>query len=335
MTLGVLSHCDTESLAIPGGNLLVVKKLIECNANVNLKDLQGSTALWEATRCGHADTIEELLKAGARIFVNESKAAWSLCQAVFEGDVVLLRRLLQAGVDVDSSDYDKRTAAHVAAAEGNVAAMKVLVEFGADLTLEDRWHKTIDSEAVRSNSGPMLSFLETLAQQKSGYIPKDWQSVRESPTLMHAKDEDAERNVSDTTQQNPENCTSSKQGPADEAQHVNRRFVEESYNDDADKDEHDCMDYDRLVREEENALRLMSALLSSKHSLDQTLVLLHGTDSNSAYSEVLMHNELLQKLSTSLHQASVDLVSYQSELLSRRLQKLTARSGGSPPVRPF
>jgi ankyrin repeat protein len=63
---------------------------------------------------------------------------------------------------VNASDYDKRSASHLAAAEGNVAAMKVLVEFGADLTLHDRWKNTIDDEANRSKSGPLLAYLESL-----------------------------------------------------------------------------------------------------------------------------------------------------------------------------
>ncbi len=149
------------------GNTQAVKKLLENHANPNLTDMHGSSALYEAVRCGNTDTMEELLKSNAELCMSESRAASTLCQAVFDGDVVLLRRLLQAGINVNASDYDKRSPSHIAAAEGNVAAINVLVEFGADLTLEDRWHNTIDDEAQRSHSQPLLDFLASLKSNSS------------------------------------------------------------------------------------------------------------------------------------------------------------------------
>ena len=107
------------------------------NARPNEIDMNGSSALLEATKYGHEQVEDLLLKAGAK-----RQAASILCQAVFDGNIMLLKRLVKAGINVNAADYDKRTASHIAAAEGNTAAIRVLVEGGADLTLPDRWGNT-------------------------------------------------------------------------------------------------------------------------------------------------------------------------------------------------
>jgi hypothetical protein len=112
------------------------------NACPNEIDMNGSSALLEATKYGHEQVEDLLLKAGAKLCIQESQAASILCQAVFDGNIMLLKRLVKAGINVNAADYDKRTASHIAAAEGNTAAIRVLVEGGADLTIPDRWGNT-------------------------------------------------------------------------------------------------------------------------------------------------------------------------------------------------
>lgn len=112
--------------------------------------MQGSTALYEAIRNGHENTMKLLLQYGATLCMSECRAASVLCQAVYDGDIVLLRRLLDAGIDCNAVDYDKRTASHIAAAEGNIVAMKLLAQYGADMKRTDRWNNTIYDEAKRS-----------------------------------------------------------------------------------------------------------------------------------------------------------------------------------------
>ena len=146
------------------GQTDVVKKLLEeYNANVNLVDVNGGSALYEAAKHGHDSTMDILIRNNAKLCMTESFAASTLCQLVFEGDATTLRRLLLAKINVNAADYDRRTAAHIAAAEGNLVAIKLLVEFGCDLNAKDRWNNAIDDEAARAlNGNKLLTFLEEL-----------------------------------------------------------------------------------------------------------------------------------------------------------------------------
>ena len=136
-------------------------------------DVHGSSALYEATRNGHTDSMALLINHGAKLCMEQHQAASTLCQAVFDGDIVRLRRLLEAGIQVDAFDYDKRAAVHIAAAEGNMAALQLLVEFGANLVAKDRWNNSVDDEAMRSNSGPIIEYLKKMkdVHAYSSYVP--------------------------------------------------------------------------------------------------------------------------------------------------------------------
>ena len=123
--------------------------------------MHDSTALLEAVKNGHEDTMALLKRYGAKLCMKESLAASSLCQAVFDGDSTLLRRLLEAGTPVNARDYDMRAASHIAASEGNLSALRVLCNHGANLDLVDRWGNTPAMEAERHECKKVLDFLRS------------------------------------------------------------------------------------------------------------------------------------------------------------------------------
>ena len=147
------------------GNVDVVTKLLEYHCDPNLEDVNGTTALMEATKNNHEDVCSILLASGAHLSLSESEAASTLCQVVFDGDTMMLRRLLKANIHVNASDYDKRTAAHIAATESNHLALQALVEHGADLSLKDRWGNTPEDEAKRVSAAKILDYLRSLEQE--------------------------------------------------------------------------------------------------------------------------------------------------------------------------
>jgi ankyrin repeat protein len=152
-------------VAAQQGSTETVRKLLEYQANPNLVDKHGTSALFEAVKNSHEETMEELIKAGAKLCFDEGDAASTLCQTVFNGDLQLLQRLLKAKIPVDAGDYDRRRASMIAAAEGSLAALKLLVEYGADLSVKDRWGNTAIHEAKASKSAPLLEYLESLGRK--------------------------------------------------------------------------------------------------------------------------------------------------------------------------
>ena len=63
--------------AVMSGNLVLIDKLISLKADLNLKDIQGKTALIYAVFFNKNDIVKSLLKAGAdkKIADNEGRAA--------------------------------------------------------------------------------------------------------------------------------------------------------------------------------------------------------------------------------------------------------------------
>ena len=93
------------------GNAETVQKILDYDANPNLTDMHGSSALYEAARNGHEDVMDILLKNNASLCMDEGQAAGKLCAFIYDGDILSLRRLLKAKIQVDAADYDKRTGA--------------------------------------------------------------------------------------------------------------------------------------------------------------------------------------------------------------------------------
>jgi CRP-like cAMP-binding protein len=168
------------------GQTQVVQKLIdEYKADVNLLDVNGGSALYEAAQHGHDSTMDVLIRNNASLGMTESLAASTMCQLVFDGDAITLRRLLRANINVNAADYDRRTATHIAAAEGNLVAFKILVEFGCDLNAKDRWNNSIEDEAKKAlNGSKLLEFLKEV-QQKKKIIGMFESTKKESPDLIN------------------------------------------------------------------------------------------------------------------------------------------------------
>ena len=139
-----------------------MKKLFDYHVNPNLVDMHGTSALYEAVKNGHQETMDVLMANGADLCMGESTAASVLCQTVFDGDTVLLKRLVRAGIDINAGDYDKRSAVHISAAEGNLVALKVLVDGGANLQVKDRWNNTAMDEARNNKAEQIVEYLKSV-----------------------------------------------------------------------------------------------------------------------------------------------------------------------------
>lgn len=120
--------------------------LLKHACNVNIKDAQGNTAMWNAIAAGH-HKIFNILYQFARSS-NPHAGGDVLCVAARRGDLGALRELLKLGLDVDSVDHDGATALRVAMAEGHADAARFLIMNGASVD-----KASLDDDGSGSGSG--------------------------------------------------------------------------------------------------------------------------------------------------------------------------------------
>ncbi|XP_052598796.1 ankyrin repeat domain-containing protein 31 [Peromyscus californicus insignis] len=97
-------------VASRGGNLSLVKVLIESRADVNLKDNAGWTPLHEASSEGFTDVIIELLKAGANVNCENIDGMLPLHGAAAGNHLKAAEILLEHGANPNQKDQKQRTA---------------------------------------------------------------------------------------------------------------------------------------------------------------------------------------------------------------------------------
>ena len=125
--------------AIRGGDLAAARALLERGADVNAREVDGSTALhWAA----HRDDLEAaglLLGAGADVSAANRYGVAPISLAATNGSAAMIERLLAAGADSDASLLEGETALMTAARTGAVDAVRSLLDHGADPNAAEQW----------------------------------------------------------------------------------------------------------------------------------------------------------------------------------------------------
>lgn len=129
--------------AVMRGKKDVLRTLLQQKADVNLPQVDGTTALHWAVRADDLESTNLLLQAGAKASVANREGATPMQLAALNGNAAILERLLKAGVDVNatvSSSGD--TALMLAARTGKPDAVKVLLDSGAKVDARETWGDT-------------------------------------------------------------------------------------------------------------------------------------------------------------------------------------------------
>jgi len=136
--------------AAANGNLITVKELLQLKINVNYTNSGKVTALMGAAYAGCPKIVISLLEAEADINLQDIKGRSALFWAVIYNNLETAKVLLEAGADpnlqinedVDMRNIDGDTALHWASCYGHLEIVKVLLKAGADIDLQNKDSKT-------------------------------------------------------------------------------------------------------------------------------------------------------------------------------------------------
>ncbi|XP_003976631.1 receptor-interacting serine/threonine-protein kinase 4 isoform X1 [Takifugu rubripes] len=148
----ILQPQDVDLLLDGGDSLLhhavmlaneeAVKFLLLNNANPNLANTRGSTALHVATE-QHLKPLVELLlgRRSTNVNAKDEDQYTALHWAAQNGDEAITRLLLDRGAAINETDGRGRTPAHIACQHGQENVIRVLLSRGADVQVKgkDNW----------------------------------------------------------------------------------------------------------------------------------------------------------------------------------------------------
>jgi ankyrin len=129
--------------AVLQGKKEVVRALLQKGVDVNVPQIDGTTALHWAVRADDLEMTDLLLRAGARASATNRDGATPMQLASLNGSAAMIGRLLKAGVDANaplSSSGD--TALMLAARTGKPEAVKLLLDSGAKVDARESWGDT-------------------------------------------------------------------------------------------------------------------------------------------------------------------------------------------------
>jgi ankyrin repeat protein len=129
--------------AVMRGRKDVLRTLLQQKADVNIPQIDGTTALHWAVRADDLETADLLLRAGARVSTSNRDGATPLQLAALNGSGVMIEKLLKAGADANSPlGASGDTALMLASRTGRPDAVKVLLDGGAKVDARESWGDT-------------------------------------------------------------------------------------------------------------------------------------------------------------------------------------------------
>ncbi len=128
-------------VAVKEGNLEMVEFLLEKDAAIGERDWLGYTALMFAAEKGHLKIAELLLENGADVNERNNEGETALVVAVFWENSGIAKLLLERDAAVNTISEDGWTALMYAAVRGDLGITKLLLKKGADIGIESKEEK--------------------------------------------------------------------------------------------------------------------------------------------------------------------------------------------------
>ena len=129
--------------AVMKHNREALRSLLQRKADVNVPQIDGTTALHWAVRLDDLETVELLVRAGANVSAANRAGATPMQLAALNGNAAIVETLVKAGADpnVPLTQFGD-TALMMAARTGKTDAIRVLLDNGAKVNAKETWGGT-------------------------------------------------------------------------------------------------------------------------------------------------------------------------------------------------
>jgi ankyrin repeat protein len=152
-------------LAAHQGATDIVRLLLDYNAELEIEDRMGLTALHWASRENRIETVQFLLSRGAEVEKTGIDEATPLYSAVSRGALQMTQLLLDGNANINARDRDfGQTALMLAAKYSHVDILRVLLDRGAEVHLRDDEGISALDWARRNHRDDIVAILEAVIE---------------------------------------------------------------------------------------------------------------------------------------------------------------------------
>lgn len=168
--LGVSTQAGTDGglvvAAARSGDLMALRAAVRQSPDVNVPDVDGTTALHWAVHHADVAAIDLLLRAGAKVATPNRYGATPLWVAARTGRAAVLKRLLDAGADPNTRMAEGDTVLMNAARAGSADGVHVLLAHGADpnATESSKGQSALMWAAAENHASVMTALIEAGAR---------------------------------------------------------------------------------------------------------------------------------------------------------------------------
>ncbi|KAI4260459.1 MAG: hypothetical protein L6R42_004057, partial [Xanthoria sp. 1 TBL-2021] len=138
------------------GKLAVVKRLSERGIDVNIRSDSGQIALHRAAQSGDEELVKALITYDSDIDVHDDAGSTPLIDAIDLNKTSIALQLLQHGADVNVQDDNGMTALHFASARGNLRIVQKLME--QQMSVEYKSLFTLATKFMEPTFGGVVRF---------------------------------------------------------------------------------------------------------------------------------------------------------------------------------
>jgi len=139
LTATNLAAADDRRLveAVKRYEMPTLQVLLTEGVNVNVPEIDGTTALHWAVHHDATDLVDRLLRAGARVSAPNGYGIEPLSIASLNANVVIVESLLKAGADPNTSQPEGETVLMTAARTGSAEVVRLLIDHGANVDAKE------------------------------------------------------------------------------------------------------------------------------------------------------------------------------------------------------